>query len=99
MLGRTSLTGEGGIMVSLGGGYVEIAHGHMKPHLLTGIPLSRNHQPGHGSIPARPQLDLDGFVCACVIVKNMFELYERCSVGGRSRISRDEFLRAVISLP
>ncbi|KAF8495964.1 hypothetical protein F5888DRAFT_1707925 [Russula emetica] len=84
-----------------------LAHYHLNvsPYILDmtmrkyGIALSRNQHPGHGSIPARPQMNLDGFVCACVVVRSMLDLYERCSTGRGSQISRDEFLRAVISLP
>lgn len=47
----------------------------------------------------RPEMDLDQFVCACVVVRRMCDLYEKCSAGGRSNVSRDEFLLAVISLP
>jgi len=44
-------------------------------------------------------MDLDGFVCACIVVRSMFDLYEKCSARERTQISRDDFLRAVISLP
>jgi len=67
-----------------------------------GLKPSRNRPPRYGGAP-RPQLDLDHFVCACVVVQQMCVLYERCGAGGQgpehSRIGRDEFIRAVISLP
>jgi hypothetical protein len=56
--------------------------------------------PGYGSPQPQPrQMDLDHFVCASVVVREMCELYEKCNAGGRSQTSRDEFLLAVISLP
>jgi ankyrin repeat protein len=56
-------------------------------------------QAGHGNIPARAQMDLDHFVCVCVSVRRMCELYEECSAGGQSSVSIDDFLQAIISLP
>ena len=44
-------------------------------------------------------MDLDGFVCACIVVKSTLGLYEKCNAGGRTHINRDDFLQAVISLP
>ncbi len=66
---------------------------------LIGVMPSRNLQPGFGPVPARPQMNLDQFVCASVVVRQMCELYERCSAGGRPQISRDQFLQSVICLP
>jgi Ca2+-binding EF-hand superfamily protein len=62
---------------------------------------SRNRPTGYGNVPVQPrlQMDLDQFVCASAVVRQMCDLYEKCKAGGRSQISRDEFLRAVISLP
>jgi Ca2+-binding EF-hand superfamily protein len=64
-----------------------------------GMIPSRNRLPGYGNVQPRPQMDLDHFVCASVVVREMCELYEKCSAGGRSQLTRDEFLLAVISLP
>jgi hypothetical protein len=54
----------------------------------------------------RVQMDLDHFVCACVVVRQMCDLHDRCTGGGsgapgqgQPQVSRDEFLEAVISLP
>jgi len=53
--------------------------------------------------PQLSQMDLDHFVCACVVVRQMCDLYDKCSMGGlgpgQTQISRDDFLQAVISLP
>jgi len=53
--------------------------------------------------PPRLRLDLDHFVCACVVVRQMCELYDKITAGvptsGQPRISRDEFLQDVIALP
>jgi len=83
---------------------------HVGPHVLDMIVKkygSRNRLPasGYGNVQVqhqvqhRPQMDLDQFVCASVVVREMCDLYEKCKAGGRTQISRDEFLRAVISLP
>jgi hypothetical protein len=67
-----------------------------------GMVPPRNRLPGYGNQPQvqpRPQMDLDHFVCASVVVREMCEIYEKCKAGGRPQISRDEFLLAVISLP
>jgi len=81
------------------------------PHILDtlvkkyGIIPSRNRPPGYGNVQVhpqvhhRPQMELDQFVCASIVVREMCDLYEKCSAGGRSPIGRDEFLQAVISLP
>jgi len=65
-----------------------------------GITAPRNQRPG---FPPRLQMDLDHFVCACVVVRQMCELYDKCTVGGprmgKSQISRDQFLETVILLP
>lgn len=58
----------------------------------------RNRGPHYGP-PPRPQVDLDHFVCACVVVRQMCQLYDQCSGHGSAQISRDDFIRAVISLP
>jgi len=63
-----------------------------------GDPPLRNRGPHHGP-PSPPQIDLDHFVCACVVVRQMCQLYEQCSGYGAAQISRDDFIRAVISLP
>ena len=42
----------------------------------------------------RPGLGLDQFVCACMVIRQMCQLYER-----RSNVSRDEFLLAILALP
>jgi len=59
-------------------------------------PRTRGYQNGP---PPRPQIDLDRFVCACVVVRQMCQLYEQCTGYGAAQISRDDFIRAVISLP
>jgi len=77
---------------------------HVGPPILNmlvkkyGITRSRNLHPTH---PPRIQMDLDHFVCACVVVRQMCDLYDKCIVGGpgQTQISRDDFLQAVISLP
>jgi len=70
-------------------------------------PPSRNRGPHYGAPPPL-QLDLDRFVCACIVVLQMYQLYEQmCRVydhglkygAVQSHISRDDFLRAVISPP
>ncbi|KAH9970060.1 hypothetical protein BJV74DRAFT_264058 [Russula compacta] len=61
-------------------------------------PLRNRYHHGYGH-PPRPQLDLDHFVCACIVVQQMCGLYDRCCAGGQPEIGRDEFLLAVISLP
>jgi len=86
-------------------GYYEL---HVGPTVLEmlvnkyGLTPSRNRPPRYGD-PPRPQLDLDHFVCACVVVQQMCVLYDRCGAGGQgpehSRLGRDEFIRTVISLP
>ncbi|KAI9443910.1 hypothetical protein H4582DRAFT_1044364 [Lactarius indigo] len=53
----------------------------------------------HYGPPARPQIDLDHFVCACIVVRQMCQLYDQCSGHGAAPISRDDFIRAVITLP
>jgi Ca2+-binding EF-hand superfamily protein len=58
----------------------------------------RSRGPQYGP-PAPPQINLDQFVCACVIVQQMCRLYDQCSGHGSAQISRDDFIRAVISLP
>ena len=78
-------------------------HSDLNPRLVTGITPPPNQHLGH---PPRMRMDLDHFVCACVVVRQMCELHDRCTGGGpgapgqgQSRVSRDEFLEAVISLP
>ncbi|KAH9025111.1 hypothetical protein EDB85DRAFT_2179749 [Lactarius pseudohatsudake] len=48
-----------------------------------------------------PQIELDRFVCACIVVQQMSTLYDRCEVGraGPMEVSRDEFLLAIMRLP
>lgn len=77
---------------------------HVGPHVLDtlvkkyGTIPSTNWPPSNQFQP-RPQMDLDHFVCASVVVREMCDLYEQCGAGGGSQISRDDFLLAVISLP
>lgn len=59
-------------------------------------PRTRSH---YGAPPPRPQIDLDRFVCACVVVRQVCQLYDQCSGNGAAQINRDDFIRAVISLP
>jgi len=61
-------------------------------------PLPRSRVPHYGP-PPTPQINLDQFVCACIIVQQMCQLYDKCSGYGSSQMNRDDFLRAVISLP
>lgn len=68
---------------------------HVPPHILDRV-VKKYSDPRRSR---RPEMDLDQFVCACVVVRRMCDLYEKCSAGGRSNVSRDEFLLAVISLP
>jgi len=51
----------------------------------------------YGQAISRPQMPMDWFICACIIVEKMWNLYDK--MGDRPRISRDEFLEEVISLP
>jgi len=48
-----------------------------------------------------PQIELDRFVCACVVIQQMCVLYDRCEIGraGPMEVSRDDFLLAVLRLP
>lgn len=48
-----------------------------------------------------PQIELDRFVCACIVVQQMSALYGRCEVGraGQMEVSRDDFLLAILRLP
>jgi len=62
-------------------------------------PPSRNRGPHYGAPPPPPQIDLDRFVCACVVVRQMCQLYDQCSGYGAAQISRDDFIKAMISLP
>ncbi|KAI0298435.1 hypothetical protein B0F90DRAFT_701476 [Multifurca ochricompacta] len=79
---------------------------------ITGTIAPQNQQRHLGYSPApvlappRLQVDLDHFVCACVVVQQMCGLYDRFNQGGGGggavvpqQMSRDEFLIAVISLP
>lgn len=76
------------------------AYNGLMTRLITGITAPRNQRPG---FPPRLQMDLDHFVCACVVVRQMCELYDKCTIGGprpgKSQISRDQFLETVILLP
>jgi len=48
-----------------------------------------------------PQIELDRFVCACVVVQQMCALYDRCGLGrtGPMEVSRDDFLLSILRLP
>jgi len=48
-----------------------------------------------------PQIELDRFVCACVVVQQMSGLYDRCGAGRATpmEVSRDDFLLAILRLP
>jgi len=50
-----------------------------------------------------PQIELDRFVCACVVVQQMSGLYDRCRAGRADgtpmEVSRDDFLLAILRLP
>jgi hypothetical protein len=58
----------------------------------------RSRQPGYGGVTG-PHMNLDNFVSACVGVHKMCELHNDCSPQGQPRMSRDAFLKAVLSLP
>jgi len=45
-----------------------------------------------------PKIELDRFVCACVVVQQMCQLYDRCEAF-RAGVSRDEFLLTILRLP
>ncbi|KAI0302886.1 hypothetical protein B0F90DRAFT_1916983 [Multifurca ochricompacta] len=71
-------------------------------------PQNQQRHLGYSPAPVlapRLQVDLDHFVCACVVVQQMCGLYDRFNQGGGGgavvpqQMSRDEFLIAVISLP
>jgi hypothetical protein len=66
----------------------------LTPTRLTGTRLT-NDQNGP------PQIELDRFVCACVVVQQMCVLYERCGLGrtGPMEVSRDDFLLSILRLP
>ncbi|KAH9955852.1 hypothetical protein BC827DRAFT_1235188 [Russula dissimulans] len=51
----------------------------------------------HGQGIPRTHMPMDWFICACIVVEKMWKLYDK--MGDRPRISRDEFLEEVISLP
>jgi len=53
---------------------------------------------GHNS---PPQIELDRFVCACVVVQQMCALYDRCGASRASPmdVNRDEFLLTILRLP
>lgn len=59
----------------------------------TGTPDVHNKGP--------PQIELDRFVCACVVVQQMSTLYDRCGAGRATpmEVSRDDFLLAIMRLP
>lgn len=50
-----------------------------------------------------PQIELDRFVCACVVVQQMSALYDRCAAGRATEtpmeVNRDDFLLAILRLP
>ncbi|KAN0135043.1 hypothetical protein V8E53_007161 [Lactarius tabidus] len=54
--------------------------------------------PHYGGPPPRPQIDLDRFVYACAVVRQMCHLYGQCSGLGAAQMNRDDFIRAEISL-
>ncbi|KAH9973117.1 hypothetical protein BGW80DRAFT_1311900 [Lactifluus volemus] len=53
----------------------------------------------HDGVPL--YVDLDQFFCVCVVVHQIYGLYERCSAGWdeQGQSPREEFLQAIISLP
>ncbi|KAH9970062.1 hypothetical protein BJV74DRAFT_264055 [Russula compacta] len=65
-----------------------------------GIAPLQNRYSGYG-YPPLPQLDLDHFVCALVVVERMCGLYDEYYARGHGQrqLSRDGFLLEVISLP
>jgi len=68
--------------------------------LMTKYAVPAPSRPGY---PRPLQIDMDHFICACVVVQQMWELYDNCIAGrpglGQTQMSRDDFLKAVISLP
>lgn len=66
---------------------------HVPPNILNRV-VKKYSDPRYGD-----RLDLDQFVCASVVVRQMCNLYEKCNVGGGSNVTRDAFLLAVIALP
>ena len=68
------------------------------------LPLIRIRPKGtpHGH-NGPPQIELDRFVCACVVVQQMSGLYDRCRAGRADgapmEVSRDDFLLAILRLP
>jgi hypothetical protein len=60
---------------------------------LTGTPDVQNKGP--------PQIELDRFICACVAVEKLSELYDRSGAGQATplEVNRDEFLLAILRLP
>ncbi|KAI0273222.1 hypothetical protein BGY98DRAFT_998793 [Russula aff. rugulosa BPL654] len=97
---------DGRIDATLLGGALEHYNLRVGSHVLDklvkkyGIIPSRNRGPfGQHHNQPRPQMDLDHFVCASVVVRQMCDLYERYKGGGESQITRDDFLKSVISLP
>jgi hypothetical protein len=73
-----------------------ILGGHVSPKAVA--PPPRNRGPHYGA-PPPPQINMDRFVCACVVVRQMCQLYDQCSGNGAAQISRDDFIKAVITLP
>jgi hypothetical protein len=69
------------------------------PISYTGVLPSRNRQVGYGGVSTHPQMYLDHFVRACLVVQHTCYLYDTCSARGRSQISRDDFLKVVMSIP
>ncbi|KAF8466473.1 hypothetical protein DFH94DRAFT_780873 [Russula ochroleuca] len=78
---------------------------HFPPDILDmvmnkyGVLPSRNRQVGYGGVSTHPQMYLDHFVRACLVVQHTCYLYDTCSARGRSQISRDDFLKVVMSIP
>jgi hypothetical protein len=75
-----------------------VPHCHLQTSQPTGTTTLQNRHL-HDGVP--PYVDLDQFVCACVAVRQIYGLYERCSAGRieQGQIPRDEFIQAIISLP
>ncbi|KAH9973114.1 hypothetical protein BGW80DRAFT_286142 [Lactifluus volemus] len=74
---------------------------HMDPSVIDMLirKYGTSHRsPGHKANDSSPKIELDRFVCACVVVQQLCQLYDRCGAI-QAGVSRDEFLLAVLRLP
>jgi len=77
-----------------------LGHYNLKVGPLVVNSLINKYGTHHGN-NSPPQIELDRFVCACVVVQQMSALYDRCGAGraGAMEVSRDEFLLTILRLP